>query len=456
MTQTNQQGAPEALFYADALDRCAEVDFDHIFVPSAAVIRRLHAENERLAALVEAQQPATHVQNPSEIEHVAGDVSKNVPESNMAQQPACGNTPYDEGLFTLAQQPAPSAAAAMGDVDLPDAEDMAHSAVQEALSFGLSHDVIHRWMRHIQDQTVKAMLAAPQPSPTPQADSAPTSGNWVSADDVNHLVRELDVALNGEAGAAVQASLCDVVAQVRLESAKRGQPLLAPQADSQPVPVPDVERLDPSQPLHVNLAHLAKSPKAAIEAFGAEWAGWCAASAIDALRAASAPADSAPADSATAPGGEPIAWESTTLGYKKYLTQSDYEMFSPAVRAWYKPYKCSNCTTPPAQAADSVQDLQPVHDAVTIDLLNERVAYLERKLKEADSVLEDAARLDFLCSTDKVRMIECEQKGLWRVYQDEAPPEAVQHHWQAIASDWHTTPRAAIDAAIAARKQGGA
>lgn len=51
-------GAPEALFYADALDRCAEVDFDHIFVPAAAVIRRLHAENERLAAMVEAQQPA--------------------------------------------------------------------------------------------------------------------------------------------------------------------------------------------------------------------------------------------------------------------------------------------------------------------------------------------------------------------------------------------------------------
>ncbi len=66
----------------------------------------------------------------------------------------------------------------------------------------------------------------------PQADSAPTSGNWVYADDVNRLVRELDVALNGKAGAAAQASLCDVAAQVRLEAAKRGRPLLAPQADS--------------------------------------------------------------------------------------------------------------------------------------------------------------------------------------------------------------------------------
>lgn len=43
----------------------------------------------RLAALVEAQQPAAHVQNPAEIEHVVGDVSKNVAESNMStQQPA--------------------------------------------------------------------------------------------------------------------------------------------------------------------------------------------------------------------------------------------------------------------------------------------------------------------------------------------------------------------------------
>lgn len=36
------------------------------------------------------------------------------------------------------------------------------------------------------------------------------------ADDVDRLVRELDVLLNGEAGAAAQASLCDIVAQVRM------------------------------------------------------------------------------------------------------------------------------------------------------------------------------------------------------------------------------------------------
>lgn len=35
------------------------------------------------------------------------------------------------------------------------------------------------------------------------------------AADHNRLVRELDVLLNGEAGAAKQASLCDIVSQVK-------------------------------------------------------------------------------------------------------------------------------------------------------------------------------------------------------------------------------------------------
>lgn len=47
--------------------------------------------------------------------------------------------------------------------------------------------------------------------------------------DHNRLVRELDVLLNGEAGAAQQASLCDIVAQIRRERAK--------EVDGQNVPV---------------------------------------------------------------------------------------------------------------------------------------------------------------------------------------------------------------------------
>lgn len=54
---------------------------------------------------------------------------------------------------------------------------------------------------------------------------------------------------------------------------------------------------------------------------------------------------------------EPVTWESTTPGYIKYITQARYEKFSPAVRRWYKPYKCSNCSAPqpaPAPLSDDV------------------------------------------------------------------------------------------------------
>ena len=70
----------------------------------AAALHRLHAENEALRA--------THVQNPAEIEHVAGAVSKNGAELNVStQQQECGNTPYDEGPFALAQPVAQRGAA---------------------------------------------------------------------------------------------------------------------------------------------------------------------------------------------------------------------------------------------------------------------------------------------------------------------------------------------------------
>lgn len=39
-------------------------------------------------------------------------------------------------------------------------------------------------------------------------------GRWVNADDVDRLVREMDIAINGAVGAAKQASLCDIAAQV--------------------------------------------------------------------------------------------------------------------------------------------------------------------------------------------------------------------------------------------------
>jgi len=55
--------------------------------------------------------------------------------------------------------------------------------------------------------------------------SAPTRfGAWLRADDVNRLVREIDVALNG-ADAAPQASLCDIAGQV-CKVSREGGPIL--------------------------------------------------------------------------------------------------------------------------------------------------------------------------------------------------------------------------------------
>lgn len=61
----------------------------------------------------------------------------------------------------------------------------------------------------------------------------------------------------------------------------------------------------------------------------------------------------------------------------------------------------------------------------------------------------DRERLNFLCSTGKPRRIE-HQKGLWRVYQDEAPAEAEHSDWRAMTYLFHATPDEAIDAAIRA------
>ncbi|WP_348706420.1 hypothetical protein [Acidovorax soli] len=109
---TSQQGAPDALRPIQRFEVVDCIDSKHV----PAVIPKPHGPwvryEDHVAALVEAQQPTD-----------------------------CGNTPYDEGPFTLAQQPAPSAAAAV----TQQAEETA-------------------WLREND---------APQPSPTPQADSQP-------------------------------------------------------------------------------------------------------------------------------------------------------------------------------------------------------------------------------------------------------------------------------------------
>jgi hypothetical protein len=48
---------------------------------------------------------------------------------------------------------------------------------------------------------------------TPPAQSAPESGSWYAAKEMDEMVRDLDAALNGD-GAAPQAKLCDLMPQL--------------------------------------------------------------------------------------------------------------------------------------------------------------------------------------------------------------------------------------------------
>ena len=95
---------------------------------------------------------AAHVQNPAEIEHVAGDVSKTWPESNMAQQPApSAAAQIDSALNDYAQ----AFVARVNGWTKQNGDDLpvARAALFQAIT----------------DYARELAMAAPQPSPTPQA-----------------------------------------------------------------------------------------------------------------------------------------------------------------------------------------------------------------------------------------------------------------------------------------------
>lgn len=47
-----------------------------------------------------------------------------------------------------------------------------------------------------------------------------------------------------------------------------------------------------------------------------------------------------------------IAWESTSFGYKRYITDDTYQKLKPSFQRWYKPYRCTSCAAQPAAADD--------------------------------------------------------------------------------------------------------
>ena len=52
---------------------------------------------------------------------------------------------------------------------------------------------------------------------------------------------------------------------------------------------------------------------------------------------------------------EPIAWESTSPGLIKFITDKQYKSFSGVSQSRYKPYRCSSCATPPLEVRESAK-----------------------------------------------------------------------------------------------------
>ncbi|MDN7703309.1 hypothetical protein QZM15_33020 [Burkholderia sp. AU44665] len=87
------------------------------------------------------------------------------------------------------------------------------------------------------------------------------------------------------------------------------------------------------------------------------------------------------------PRDEPIAWESTTPVYTKYITDDRYQKFSPEARKWYKPYRCSACSEPnyirdTGRSIEQVCGMPEPRDEVTDDdkLCASRYRWLSRQV----------------------------------------------------------------------------
>lgn len=132
------------------------------------------------AALVEAQQPAAHVQNTAEIEHIAGDVSKNGTESNTAPQPAPSAAVF--GLRLVPVEPTDQMVQAAHHIDLsymPGQEGADRAAIYRAMIAAAPQPAVQQWNDLIGKETyadADGLLVwrdeVDFAIPTPQADSA--------------------------------------------------------------------------------------------------------------------------------------------------------------------------------------------------------------------------------------------------------------------------------------------
>ena len=226
------------------------------------------------------QVPDAHVQNPAEIEHVAGDVSKNGPTSNMAPQPSPTPPPAKVELFNPLEGGNPETALQMAAVialrDSQPARDYPPLPEPQYQMGGKGHS----------DAAMRAYVDADRAART-QADSQPA----MTPETVYAAIAHGDEEHRAWLLSALRAVWCgEAVPPV-------ASPIANAAADSQPAPVEVVDAMADSQYLAGvsagwNAAN-ADDPNAALQKLQESRAGY-----LKPLRAARAPADSV-----TAPAG---------------------------------------------------------------------------------------------------------------------------------------------------------
>ena len=301
MTDNTQ---PEALRLAEQYDHGDPAAHGNAWKAAVCVeLRRLHAYCQELESQV-ILDCMTHVQNPAEIEHVAGDVSKNGAESNMAQQPA------------------PSAAAHVGD-----------SLFESWFS---EYNPAHRGTKQQMRDAYAAGMGDPkaQPSLTPQADSQPGDKDLVAVprDLIGAACSAIDKKRDGARTLAElrRYTVGDLSAAITS----------APQADSQPAPEYVGNGMFKGETIQKAAEH---------------WANWCDRRRMNGLAEfLRVVAARAPADSVTAPAGpsKSLPYEPTSAMLIA-ARERDPALPIETVRAIYWSM-WRTVPTPPAQAADSV------------------------------------------------------------------------------------------------------
>lgn len=343
---TNQQGAPEALRLADLLldlqtgmgpRRPSHPDDAHCwdgYTQASAELRRLHAENERLAALVEAQQPAQAF--PITVEQVEDAIGL-----QSTAWDTIGAEKIVEAVLRLANAPppAPSAAAAVGqepnfnllrkaladrrfrgETDLQDLVNMAAHIIAEDGAILRARQTI-----------IEQLKAAAQPSPTPQADSQPAPQG------------ETNAQLDTDSNPSTPGQQRDVAGSVAL-----GQPMGNGSDQTAGHPSAQGDKL-----LIVAERNIRSFLRSAT--FKSESDREAALNCVDVLWEAAR----APADSVTAPAGWRVVPEVATIEMIDAALAVD-----PAHESVWEAY-LSKAPTPPAQAADSVlEDAALLHYAL--------------------------------------------------------------------------------------------